>query len=254
MPPNRTEGQAVLAQLGDLLLMELTNWRWSWRTLVITGTITPLLSMLALGVFSRGSGSETAAYILTGNVVLSLMFGIMEKLQSRFMFMRITGALDYFATLPVQRYVLVLAIVLSFLVLLLPSLVVIIAVGALVLDVSLKVNALILLVIPLCAIPLSGIGALIGASARTPEEAGEISLLITFVLLGLGPVVIPADRLPGIVLVLGWFSPATYAASALRQTLLGPLTPRLLLDLAVLAGLSILIFWLVSRKMQWRQH
>src|SRR5579885_1210198 len=197
MPPNRTEGQAVLAQLGDLLLMELTNWRWSWRTLVITGTITPLLSMLALGVFSRGSGSETAAYILTGNVVLSLMFGIMEKLQSRFMFMRITGALDYFATLPVQRYVLVLAIVLSFLVLLLPSLVVIIAVGALVLDVSLKVNALILLVIPLCAIPLSGIGALIGASARTPEEAGEISLLITFVLLGLGPVVIPADRLPG---------------------------------------------------------
>ncbi len=244
----------MLAQLGDLLLMELTNWRWSWRTLVITGTITPLLSMLALGVFSRGSGSETAAYILTGNVVLSLMFGIMEKLQSRFMFMRITGALDYFATLPVQRYVLVLAIVLSFLVLLLPSLVVIIAVGALVLDVSLKVNALILLVIPLCAIPLSGIGALIGASARTPEEAGEISLLITFVLLGLGPVVIPADRLPGIVLVLGWFSPATYAASALRQTLLGPLTPRLLLDLAVLAGLSILIFWLVSRKMQWRQH
>src|SRR5579859_2185543 len=250
---NRTDRPALLPQLGDLFLMELTNWRWSWRTLVITGTITPLLSMLALGVFARGSGAETQAYILTGNIVLALMFGMMEKLQSRFMFMRITGALDYFATLPIQRSLLILAIVLSFLALMLPALVVIISVGALLLGVSLSLNPVLLLVIPLCAVPLSGIGALIGSLARTPEESGAISLLVTFMLLGLGPVVIPASRLPGVILILGWLSPATYAASALRQALLGPVTLRLLLDLAVLVGLSIVIFWLVSLKMRWRQ-
>lgn len=249
---NRTDGPALLPQLGDLFLIELTNWRWSWRSQVLLSMITPLLSMLALGIFSRGS-PETLAYILTGNVVLALMFGMMEKLVSRFMFMRVTGALDYFATLPVQRFALILAIVLAFLVLLLPGLVVIIALGALALGVSLSVNPLALLVIPFCAVPLSGIGALIGSSARTPEEAGSLSLLLTFLLLALGPVVIPPDRLPGIVLALGWLSPATYAASALRQTLLGPVTARLLLDLAVLLGCSIVTFWLVSRKMQWRQ-
>jgi ABC-2 type transport system permease protein len=67
------------------------------------------------------------------------------------------------------------------------------------------------------------------------------------------PVLLPADRLSRSTLVLGQLSPATYAASALGQTLLGPVTGRLLLDLAVLAGLSIVSFGLVGRKMNWRQ-
>jgi len=56
------------------------------------------------------------------------------------------------------------------------------------------------------------------------------------------------------MLLVGRASPATYAASAFRQVLLGPLTPRLWLDLAVLALASVLIFWLVSLKMDWRQE
>ncbi len=55
MPPNRTE-HTFLTQLWDVLLMELSNWRWSWRTLVLTSTITPLLGIIGLGVFSRGGG------------------------------------------------------------------------------------------------------------------------------------------------------------------------------------------------------
>jgi hypothetical protein len=50
------------------------------------------------------------------------------------------------------------------------------------------------------AIPMAGIGALIGNSARTPQEAGSISFLVTFLMFGLGPVVIPPERLPGVVL------------------------------------------------------
>ncbi len=73
------------------------------------------------------------------------------------------------------------------------------------------------------------------------------------VMLGLGPVMFPPDRLPGVMLFLGLFSPATYAASALRQALLGPLTGQIVLDLAVLAGVAALVFWLVGRKMDWRQ-
>jgi ABC-2 type transport system permease protein len=92
------------------------------------------------------------------------------------------------------------------------------------------------------ALPLSGIGALIGSYARSPEEAGSLTLLLTIVLLCIGPVVVPPARLPGFMLILGRFSPATYASSALRQALLGPVTGELLVDLAVLAGLCVLIF------------
>jgi len=168
--------------------------------------------------------------------------------------MRIVGALDYYATLPIQQYTLILVSVLSFLLLSLPSVIFTIVVGALLLGLPLSSSPLVVLVIPLCAVPLAAIGALIAAYARTPEEGSALSLLLTFVMLGLGPVVIPASRLPGIVLILGRFSPATYAASALRQTLLGPVTAELFLDLAVLAGVSVLLFWLVGRKLSWRQR
>ena len=77
-------------------------------------------------------------------------------------------------------------------------------------------------------------------------------MILTFIMTGLGPVVFPPDRLPEILLKLGWLSPATYAASALRQTLLGPITPRLALDLIVLLGLAFVALWIVSRKMDWR--
>ena len=94
---------------------------------------------------------------------------------------------------------------------------------------------------------------LIGSSARSPEEAGSLSLVATLVMLGLGPVVIPPDRLPDIMLALGHLSPATYAASALRQTLLGPVTGRIVPDLIMLMGMITLVFWLVGKKMDWRQ-
>jgi ABC-2 type transport system permease protein len=74
------------------------------------------------------------------------------------------------------------------------------------------------------------------------------------VMLGLGPVLIPPARLPDVMLILGRFSPATYAASALRQALIGPLTGQIALDLAVLAGVTMVVFWLVGRKMDWRQN
>jgi len=73
------------------------------------------------------------------------------------------------------------------------------------------------------------------------------------VMLGLGPVLIPSARLPDVMLFLGRFSPATYAASALRQALLGPLTGQIFLDLVVLAGVTVVVLWLVGRKMDWRQ-
>jgi len=240
-------------QLVDLFLMELTNWRWAWRATVITGTIAPLLSLLALGVFARDSGQGTLAYVLTGNVVLSLMFGNLDRVQSRFSFMRAMGTLDYFAMLPIEKYNLILATVFSFLLLSLPSLLVTILVGSLLLRIPIAPHPAILIVVPLAAISLAGIGALIGVSVRRPEEGGSLSLVVTMVLTAMGPVIIPPQRLPAFMLTLGRLSPATYAASAFRQALLGPVTGRILLDLAALAVFAAISLWVVGRKMDWRQ-
>jgi ABC-2 type transport system permease protein len=245
---------ALHIQVIDLLLIELTNWRWSWRTMLVVDTITPLLSMLALGVFARDVGGQALAYVFTGNIVVALMFGNMSKVEGHVGYMRYSGALDYFATLPLQRYTLIVAMVFAFLIISLPSLLATIVGGALLLGLPLAPSPLLVLVIPLCALPLAGIGALIGASVPNPESGGALNLLVTLGLAGIGPVIVPPERLPPLMLALGRFSPATYAASALRQALLGPVTSRIALDLGVLALLAVLILWLVGRVIDWRQR
>ncbi len=43
--------QPFTVQLVDLTLMQFTNWRWSWRGMIVTGLIAPVL-MTACWAFS----------------------------------------------------------------------------------------------------------------------------------------------------------------------------------------------------------
>ena len=160
--------------------------------------------------------------------------------------------MSFVSTLPVQKSALILATVVAFLLLALPAVFVTIMAGSRILGVELAPSPWVLLVVPLCAVPLASIGALVGSIARTPEEAGSLSLLLTLLLLSLGPVLVPPERLPEALNLAGYVSPATYAASALRQVLLGPVSARLALDLGVLAGLSVAVLWFVERRLRWR--
>lgn len=256
--------QPLLIQFFDLLQMELLNWRWSWRGTLVTGMIAPVLSILALGTFARNAlavgtgapngGMQALSYILAGNLVLSLMFQTMSKMCSRFAFMRATYTLDYFATLPIRRWIFVAAITLSFFLMALPGLLVTLLAGILYLDLPIHFHPLLLLILPLAALPLSGLGALIGVSITPGDQAMAITNVLTLVLMGLGPVIVPAEQLHPWLLWSGWLSPASYAASALRQTLSGPITPRLGLDIGVLLAMAAVSYWLVGKKMSWRER
>jgi len=180
--------------------------------------------------------------------------GDQNNVAANFAYMRAMGTLDFFATLPVHRYLLVLATVIAFFLLSVPSIVVTLLAGALVLGVPVQVHPLALMVLPLCAVPLAGIGAFVGVSARTPEMAGSVTLLITIALPMLGPVMVPPALLPDWVVHTGYASPATYPSSAVRQVLFGPVTGRLWLDVGALAALSCLTLWFAGRRAQWRER
>ncbi|MBW4608715.1 MAG: ABC transporter permease [Hassallia sp. WJT32-NPBG1] len=130
-----------------------------------------------------------------------------------------------------------------------PSLLVTISFGAWFLHLPLMLDPLILLVIPLCVLPLAGIGTAIGANAPTPEVGGDLTLLVTMLALFIRPVLLRASHLPEVVQMVGYLSPATYAASPLKQTLLEPMAQGVIVDFVALTGFSLLTFWLVSRKL-----
>ena len=149
------------------------------------------------------------------------------------------------------RFTLLTAVIAAFFLLALPSVLATILIGSRILGISLAIHPLLIVVIPLCALPVSGIGALIGLKARNYAEAGSFNLLLTFALLALGPVIIPPGRLPNFLLLLGQFSPTTYASSALRQVLLGPITGQLWWDIGALVGFTVVSFMGVDRLLQW---
>jgi ABC-2 type transport system permease protein len=245
--------QSLPLQFVDLLFIQLTNWRWSWRGMLLAGTVAPVVSTIGLGIFAADRGPTALGYVLVGNVVLSLLFGTVGKVGNNFVYMRVMGMLDYFSTLPTYRVILVLATVAAFLLLSLPSVLVTLIGGSLILRLPLTINPLVLLVLPLISVTLCGLGAVLGILGRTIEEVNVMSTLITFLMMGLGPVVIEPDRLPNFVNTLSYLSPATYAASALRQLTLGlPDRIPLGVDIAVLTAIMVVLLWFVSERMDWR--
>lgn len=246
-------GQPFLSQLSTIFTMELMNWRWSWRFTMTIGLIAPLIFTFMIGALADSAQRETLAYWLTGNIVLSLMFTNLSRMANRFAFMRSVGTLDYFATLPVRRSALVLGVLLSFFFISLPAVIATVFFSAIYLAIPLQLHPLLLIVLPLAAMALSGTGACIGVFARSQDEAITYGQVLSLLLLIMGPVMMPSDRLPKLMQWVGWGSPATYGASALRQTLLGPVTGRLWLDVIVLLSFTFGLLWLVGKKMDWRQ-
>ncbi len=242
-----------LTQLTVLFRIEMTNWRWGWAGMLLRGTMTPLLGLLALGVFARDAGSEAVVYVATGNIVVGLLFGTMDMVQSHITFLRFDGAMDYFATLPIERFMLIVAMALAFLLLSLPSLLVTIVAGPALLTLPVSPSPWLAVVVPLSTVSLAGVGGLLGLIGRTRGESLNLGFIFTLLLTAMGPVVIPPDRLPGFLRVLGQVVPSTYAASAFRQTLIGPVTGRLAVDMGVLLTVTVGSLWLVGRKMAWRQ-
>jgi ABC-2 type transport system permease protein len=245
--------QPFITQLIDLTLIQMTNWRWSWKGGLIVGVLAPTFLIAAFGTFANSNDPESLGYVLTGNVVLSLLLIGLSRVSGHFAFIRAMGTLDYFATLPISRIAFILATVIAFLVLALPSTLATIFLGWLILRVPLNIHPLTVVVLPLISVSLSGLGALIGLLGNSPDEVNNLSTVASFVLFGFGPVIMPLERLPEFMKTISLLSPATYAASALRQVLLGqPDRIPLLVDIAVLSGFTVAFLWLVTKRLDWR--
>lgn len=245
--------QPYFIQLFDLFLIQLTNWRWSWFSTILYGTISPMLLVFLLGVFAPEDDLVARSYILTGNIVVALLLDGLTKTATHFVYMRTSGTLDYYATLPIQRSALIISTVLAFFLMSIPSVVLTLIAGTIILQIPLSISPMILIVIPVTVLSLAGLGAVIGLLGKDPNQVYSISTLITLVFFGFGPVMIPADKLPQIVNQLSLLSPATYAASAFRQAVLNsPEQIPLIVDLVVLSVFSIVCVYIVSQRLDWR--
>ena len=247
----------TLAQFADLYLMQLANYRWTWRWQLTAGLLAPLSFMFMLHTLlerdaSAAAGLTVGAHIMAGNLVISTILTTMEHSASRFAWLKATEGLDYYATLPINRAVMIVAVIASFITLALPQLAMTLLLGRVLFDLPLSPHPLALVVIVLAAVSLASVGAVLGILAPDQSTQQVTSSLLQFAMLFLSPVLIPAERLPPLMQVTSRILPTGYAVEALRKLLVGVLDEVVLLDIAALALFSVVSLFIATRRLDWR--
>lgn len=230
-----------------LFLVQLSNWRWSWRGMVITGMVAPILTLAAMGVFAKESGDQSVHQVFVGSLTLALLFETQNKVAANFAFMKFNDAFAFYAALPVRPQALIVATAAAFTLLALPALVCTTLFGVLILGLNVSLSPLAVPVLLAVVLPFVGYGAWLGSRANGPEEAGSLSLLSVLAMVSLGPVAVPAHLLPDFMVWIGWANPAFYASSLLRQVFFGPVGGRTAVYFGVLLG-YLLLMWVLSSK------
>ena len=126
--------------------------------------------LLLRGVVDEGRDT-TSQQVVAGSTVLVVAFVALNLLAQRFGMLRGTGALDYYATLPVSGALVVLATAASYATFTVPGAVLTAFVGALLYGLPLGHLWILLLVLPLAGASLAGLGACLGLLAPRPELA-----------------------------------------------------------------------------------
>lgn len=207
--------------------------------------------------FVTTTGAATAPdaqrYIAAGALTASLAMGPALMLCVRFGIANENDEFDYWASLPVPRISLILALVSAHLLFSLPGVLVLGVLGLAFLGVTLPALLAALLLVPLSALAMTALGAVLGARAPNSIAGNLIGNMLLAAALFLSPLMNRIDAYPGFLRPVTFAVPTTYVADAFRHVLGGaPTYLPLAVDLAILVVLTVGGLTLVHRLMDWR--
>jgi ABC-2 type transport system permease protein len=251
---HRIQGwQKTLVDLKFLILEQLLEIRVTWYWHVIFAVVLPIALVFGFGRVGTGlKDRESLLFIISGAAIFAVANDGLYQMAVRVGVMRKEGIMVYYASLPISRFALTAALVVSRLVVTLPGMVVPIVFGMAIYNVQFEFSPWILLLLPLTALVLSSVGMAVGLLIENLEVMQLIANLLVFILVMGAPVFIPIEALPLPLQMVGYLLPPTYAAAALRLALSGTINGEFFLNLAVLVAMLPVSFWLLNRWLTWR--
>lgn len=235
-----------------LLWTQLFTLRIGWFWYLVMMSLQPLTLLLFIRFLLGSSDKSIVLYLLTGNIVLSLSLSSMLSLGQDLGWLKDDHAFDYYATLPIPKLALILAIVTRSALFALPSIAIILTIGAWLFDISLTPHPLILVVLLLGGYALSGLGAIIGFYSPNGRIANLLTQIVQPIIIFLSPVFVPLDRLPQALQFTARLMPTTYIAQAMRDTLLGQVSISTWSSILVIGAITVGSFILVEKGLDWR--
>ena len=233
-----------LAKFKILLWIQLARVRTAWRPYLIVSSAMPLgIAVLMRAVMDPDQVQRFGKQIVAGSAILAIAMTAIVMLAQRVSSLKESGALDFYATLPVSRGAVVASVLISFAIFSLPGTVIVVALGSLLFDLSLAALWAALPVWLLGSFALAGLGVAIGFGAPDEQLAGMYSNLAMMAVLFLG--ILPASKIPGWLSPLRAVLPSTYAVNALKPGLDGAVGSGQAWDLFVLVLFGAISFWAV---------
>lgn len=196
---------------------QLSRARAARGPLLFVATLQSVGILLLMRGVVDANRSATARQVVAGATILVVAFVALNLLAQRFGMLRGSGALDYYAALPVSPSSVVLGTAASYATFTVPGAVVTAFFGCLLYGVSPAHLWVLIVVLPLAGAALAGLGALVGLLAPRPELATVAGQLGMSAVLFLG--IIPAGHLPAVLRLVRALVPSTYAADALALAL-----------------------------------
>lgn len=228
----------------EILSLRL-NWVWSLIIIMVSP-----LSMLIFMYVLFGEDKAFLLYIVTGNMVMSMVTGTMLSLGQELGVLKQIKGFDYYAILPLRKFNIILAYILRATCTTLPSLFVLYFIGKYILCVNIMLHVSILVVTLLSGISLSSVGACIGIYSKNASNASLVTQVVQPLIVYLVPVYIELENMPIFLQVISKFIPTTYVAIALRSSCKGIWDIKSIIILIVFSIFSIM---LIEKKMEWRQ-
>lgn len=238
-PRRRT---ALAPATAAVYVAQLARVRVARGPLLFVATLQSLGIILLMRGVVNGDHPLTPSAIVAGSTVLVVAFVALNLLAQRFGALRATGALDYYAALPIPAAAVVLGTAASYATFALPGAVITGVVGALVYGLPTGQLWLVVPTVLAAGVALSGVGAALGLAMPRPELATVAGQLAMTVVLFLG--VIPPAHLPAVVRAVRDLVPSTFAVDALAAALRGHATVAAVgwrLGVSVLYGAAALL-------------
>ncbi|MBX6370978.1 MAG: ABC transporter permease [Acidothermus sp.] len=228
-----------LAALGAILVGQLGRARAGAIPIFLAATVQSVgLVVLLKGLVATRS-DITVQSVVSGSAVTVVSFVALNLLAQRFGLLKATGALDYFAALPIPASALVLGTAAAWSAFTVPGTLLVAVGGAIFYGLPLAHIWVIVPVVVLAGISLAGLGAILGLLPARQEIATVAGQLGMAVVMFFG--LVPASRLPELLRVVRIFVPSTYAVDAFGEALrVRPDWTAISTDLGICVGVCIL--------------
>ncbi len=229
----------LVRQYGQLVLLGLRQNR---DEAVFIGVIQLAMTfgfVVGFGYFIHDVSERQALFLTTGTATNTLVMVALVGLPQVLSQAKAQGRLDYLLSLPISRELYLAAQVTYVVITALPGVVFAVVFGAWHYDLSLSVDPLVVVVVPLSMLSLAGVGVAIGVLSPHPNVTNAFSNLAVFYVLLFAPILIPKEQLPALLRHLATVLPTTYAADAMRGALTDLQGTHLGRSMLVMAGFTV---------------